>query len=111
MSVGTTNNREIKKKICELYDELFRHNGYGDVRLEMRLLNRGHKEVIIHCGKQYRYVVDYRTAGEGAESSKEIACRDQERRKNRERRQSREPYSGEERRRRSRRAGDLPNDG
>lgn len=55
-------HRQIKSKLLDLYDELFRHNGYGEMHLEIRFLNRGQKEVIIRCGKQYRYIVDYRNA-------------------------------------------------
>jgi hypothetical protein len=32
------------------------------MRVELRILKRGQKEVIIHCGKQYRYVVDFSPA-------------------------------------------------
>jgi uncharacterized membrane protein YobD (UPF0266 family) len=42
----------------QLYESLFLHNGYGEMKIEIKLLKRGQKEVIIHCGKQYRYVVD-----------------------------------------------------
>jgi len=50
---------DVKEKIIQLYDELFRHNGYGEMRVEMRFLRRGEKEIIIHCGKEYRFVVEY----------------------------------------------------
>jgi len=43
-----------------LYDELFLHHGYGEMKVEIRFLRRGQKEIIIHCGKEYRYVVDYK---------------------------------------------------
>jgi hypothetical protein len=52
-------NKEVREKLLELYDEIFRHDGYGDMKVEIRILQRGQKEVIIHCGKQYRFVVDY----------------------------------------------------
>jgi len=55
----TSNNKEILEQFSRLYDEVFAHDGYGDIRLEMKILRRGQKEIIIHCGKQYRYVVDY----------------------------------------------------
>ena len=47
-----------KKQLEALFDDLLRHDGFGDLRVEIRLLKRGQKEVIIYCGKQYRYVVD-----------------------------------------------------
>ena len=53
-------NRDVKEKMIQLYDDLFRHNGYGEMKVEMRFLRRGEKEVIVHCGKEYRFVVEYR---------------------------------------------------
>jgi hypothetical protein len=55
----SANNQMVLKKIEELYDALFYHNGFGEMRIEMRFLKKGQKEIVIHCGKQYRYVVDY----------------------------------------------------
>ena len=52
-------DQDVKEKIIQLYDELFRHNGYGEMKVEMRFLRRGEKEIIIHCGKEYRFVVEY----------------------------------------------------
>ncbi|MEQ1813146.1 MAG: hypothetical protein ABL860_01655 [Candidatus Nitrotoga sp.] len=50
-------------KVCDLfvslYREVFAHDGYGEIQVEMRLLKRGQKEVILHCGKQYRFVIDW----------------------------------------------------
>lgn len=55
----TSTNKEVLMKLEQLYHEVFSHDGYGDMRLEMKILRRGQKEVIIHCGKQYRFVVDF----------------------------------------------------
>jgi hypothetical protein len=49
---------QVESKLIELYRELLTHDGYGDFRVEIKILKRGQREVIIHCGKQYRYVVD-----------------------------------------------------
>ncbi len=54
-----TNNDVILKKISELYLSLFEHDGFGEMRVEIKLLKKGQKEVIVYCGKQYRFVVDY----------------------------------------------------
>lgn len=51
-------HEEILAQMAKVYIELFNHDGYGDFKIEMRILRRGQKEVIIHCGKQYRYVID-----------------------------------------------------
>lgn len=48
----------VMKKLRELYNSLLVHEGFGEIRIDMRILKKGQKEVIVHCGKQYRYVVD-----------------------------------------------------
>lgn len=52
-------NVPLKKRLLELLDELIAHDGFGSIRVDIRLLKRGQKEVIIDCGKQYRFVVDF----------------------------------------------------
>jgi hypothetical protein len=45
--------------MLRVYDDLFAHEGYGGFHVTIRILRRGQKEVIIDCGKQYRFVVDH----------------------------------------------------
>lgn len=52
-------NGPVLAKLGDLYNEAFAHDGFAEIRVEIRILRRGQKEVILHCGKQYRYVVDY----------------------------------------------------
>ena len=54
----STEQQPIKTKLLELVDDILAHDGYGDIRVEVRILKRQQKEVILHCGKQYRYVID-----------------------------------------------------
>ncbi|HSH72748.1 MAG TPA: hypothetical protein VK974_06800 [Methylophilaceae bacterium] len=49
----------VKVCLLQLFDELMKHDGFGTLKVDMRLLRRGQKEVIIDCGKQYRFVVDF----------------------------------------------------
>ena len=49
----------VKVRLLQLFDELLEHDGFGNMKIEMRLLRRGQKEVIVDCGKQYRFVVDF----------------------------------------------------
>ena len=51
-------NATVLVKLSDLYREAFAHDGFAELKVEMRILRRGQKEVILHCGKQYRYVVD-----------------------------------------------------
>lgn len=57
----TSSHEQILAKIEALYQEVFAHDGHGEIRIEMRILRRGQKEIIVHCGKQYRFVVDYKS--------------------------------------------------
>lgn len=52
-------NATVLAKLGDLYREAFLHDGFAELKVEMRILRRGQKEVILHCGKQYRYVIDY----------------------------------------------------
>ena len=50
---------EIVVKLIELYADLFQHEGYGSMGVEIKFLKKGQKEVLIRCGKDYRYVINY----------------------------------------------------
>jgi hypothetical protein len=54
----TTENNQVKQKLLDLFDEVLTHDGFGEIRVEMKILKRKHNEVILHCGKQYRFVID-----------------------------------------------------
>lgn len=58
----------VKARLGQLFEELLAHDGYADMSVEMRILKRGQKEVVIRCGKQYRFVVDVPTVGTAAPS-------------------------------------------
>ncbi len=60
-------NQDVICKLGELYRDIFDHDGYGDMRIEVRILRRSQKEVIIHCGKQYRFIVDFEADSQSAE--------------------------------------------
>ena len=51
-------HNEVKNKIEYLYNKLVEYEGYGDIKIDFRILKKGQKEIIICCGKQYRYVVE-----------------------------------------------------
>jgi hypothetical protein len=57
-----SHSEPVRSKLLELLDEVLLHDGFGDIRVEVKILKRRQKEVILHCGKQYRFVVD--TPGE-----------------------------------------------
>lgn len=50
---------QVMKKILELYADLFLHDGFGNISIEMKFLKKGQKEIIISSGKDYRFVLDW----------------------------------------------------
>lgn len=52
----------VLSKLSELYSEAISHEGFAEIRIDVKILRKGQKEVILHCGKQYRFIVDYPTA-------------------------------------------------
>lgn len=54
-----TSATELKSRLDRILDELLAHNGFGSILVEFRLLKRQQKEVILHYGRQYRFVVDF----------------------------------------------------
>lgn len=51
-------HEQVLKRLVGLYMDLIAHKGFGGLQVDVRILKRGQKEVIINCGKQYRFVVD-----------------------------------------------------
>jgi hypothetical protein len=47
-----------EQKLLEVFKDLIKHNGYGQLKVEVKILKRGQQEVIIYYGKQYRFVID-----------------------------------------------------
>ncbi len=62
VSVRQPSQRVIQQHLLRIFDELMQHDGYGEFKVELRILKRGQKEVLLHYGKQYRYVVDFEPA-------------------------------------------------
>ena len=52
-------HKQILDKIEKLYSEIFLHDGFGELKIEMKFLKKGQKEIILRCGKDFRFVVDY----------------------------------------------------
>lgn len=52
-----SSHEAVLARIEDLYRMLFAHSGYGEMEIELRFLRKHEKEVLIKCGKQYRFVV------------------------------------------------------
>lgn len=54
-------NAELEKaktRLLQAFDHIYTHEGFGQLEVEMRFLKKGQKEILIRCGREYRYVVD-----------------------------------------------------
>jgi hypothetical protein len=58
----TNTNEEVHAKLLAVYDSLYRHNGFGEMTVQVNILKKQQKEVIVKCGKQFRFVVDWKNA-------------------------------------------------
>jgi hypothetical protein len=58
-AMNHTPDAALKVQLLRLLDEVLAHDGFGSIRIDVRLLKRGQKEVILDCGKQYRFVLDF----------------------------------------------------
>jgi hypothetical protein len=56
---GTVKLSIVKDKLTELFHELYFHSGYGQLEVDMKILKRGQKEIILRMGKEFRFVVDF----------------------------------------------------
>ena len=65
-SPSTLSTAPVKARLLQLLDEVIAHDGYGSIKVDVRLLKKGQKEVIVDCGKQYRFVVDHPGLGTGS---------------------------------------------
>ena len=58
MSSATKKPELVKSMILKNFDFLLAHNGAGSMKIAVKLLKRGQKEILIECGRVYRFVVD-----------------------------------------------------
>lgn len=51
--------QRLKARLNALLDEYVMHDGWGHLEMDMRILTRHQKEVVIRAGREYRFVVDF----------------------------------------------------
>ena len=49
--------QKVLKKVDDLLNNMMKHDGFGEIKIEMKILKRNQKEIIIHHGNQYRYLI------------------------------------------------------
>jgi hypothetical protein len=54
----------VVKKLIDLYHMLVCHNGFGEMSVDIRILKRGQKEVILRCGKQEEWLFNWKHSEE-----------------------------------------------
>ncbi len=73
--MGNGQKDAVKKELLSIFEDAFQHDGFSDFRVEIKILKRKQKEVIIHYGKQYRYVLDYLNQDAIKETSEPVTSR------------------------------------
>ncbi len=51
--------KHLRSTLMNVLDDLLLHDGFGHIEIDMKILKRGQKEILINCGKEYRFVVDF----------------------------------------------------
>jgi hypothetical protein len=51
-------DKDVTNKLLEVYKNAIAHDGYSSFRVDIKILKRDKKEVIIDAGLQYRFVVE-----------------------------------------------------
>ena len=54
--------KRLKTRLNALLDEYLLHDGWGHLEMDMKILSRHQKEVVIRAGREYRFVVDFQNA-------------------------------------------------
>ena len=52
--------KRLKIQLNELVDEYLLHDGWGHLEMDMKILARQQKEVVLKAGREYRYVIDFK---------------------------------------------------
>jgi hypothetical protein len=48
---------KVMAKVGALLSEILDHQGFGEIKIDVKWIKQGHKEVLISAGKQFRFVV------------------------------------------------------
>ena len=51
--------QELRSTLLTVLDDLLLHDGFGRFEVDMKILKRGQKEVLISCGKEYRFLINF----------------------------------------------------
>jgi hypothetical protein len=54
---GWVNLNLVQDKLITLFREILAHPGFGELRVDVKILRKEQKEVVFSCGKQYRFVL------------------------------------------------------
>ena len=63
--------KRLKSQLGAIVDDYLLHDGWGHMELDMKILARQQKEVVVKAGREYRYIIDFKNAaplGKGSEN-------------------------------------------
>lgn len=69
--LDTPTVRSFKQQLIRLADEYLLHDGWGHMEVDMRIMTRRQKEIVIKAGREYRFVVDFKNASDPENAGKD----------------------------------------
>lgn len=69
----TSTIEETKRRLLQAFDYLFEFEGFGKLEVDLKILKRGQKEILIRGGREYRFIVDTQPATASTQNSKKTA--------------------------------------
>lgn len=49
---------EVVNSLLDVFSDCLEHDGFADFNVQVKILKKGQKEIIIQYGRQYRFVID-----------------------------------------------------
>jgi len=47
----------VESKLVTLFREIVNHSGFGELKVHVKILRKGKKEVLLSSGKEYRFIL------------------------------------------------------
>jgi len=47
-----------KHRLLQAFDYIYEFGGFGRLEVDIKILKRGQREVLIRCGREYRFVLE-----------------------------------------------------
>lgn len=59
MEKNKSDIEQAKIQLLKSFDYIMNFSGFGHLEVDIRILKRGQKEILIRCGREHRLVLDF----------------------------------------------------